>query len=109
MLSADVTTAGAAGLAVAFAGGVLSIASPCSWPLIPGYLAYVSGVAVGGTGRARRAVGAGAPFVPGFALVVTAPGATPSLLRPLLLRQLPPITQVAGALVLAIGLATPGL
>ena len=42
--------AGTAGLAVAFAAGAVSIATPCSWPLIPGYLAYVSGVAAGGTG-----------------------------------------------------------
>ncbi|TMK39071.1 MAG: cytochrome C biogenesis protein [Actinobacteria bacterium] len=109
MLSADVTTAGAAGLAVAFAGGVLSIASPCSWPLIPGYLAYVSGVAVGETGRTRRVVGAGALFVLGFAIVFTALGATASVLGTFLLRQLPLITKVAGVFVIAMGLATLGV
>jgi cytochrome c-type biogenesis protein len=109
MLSADVTTAGAAGLAVAFAGGTLSIASPCSWPLIPGYLAYVSGVAVGETGRTRRVVGAGALFVLGFAIVFTALGATASVLGTFLLRQQPLITRVAGVFVIAMGLATLGV
>src|SRR5437879_11760565 len=102
MLSAAVNTVGAAGLAVAFAGGTLSIASPCSWPLIPGYLAYVSGVAVGETGRTRRVVGAGALFVLGFAIVFTALGATASVLGTFLLRQQPLITKVAGVFVIAI-------
>src|SRR2546421_3449244 len=105
MLSADVTTAGAAGLAVAFAGGVLSIASPCSWPLIPGYLAYVSGVAVGETGRTRRVVGAGALFVLGFPIVFTPPGAPAPVLGTFLLPHQPPITKVARVFALALGLA----
>src|SRR2546423_13055221 len=103
MLSAAVNTAGAAGLAVAFTGGALSIASPCSWPLIPGYLAYVSGVAGGGTGRTRPGGGAGAPVVLGLPLVFTAPGATAPPLGPLLLRPQPPITKGARVLVLALG------
>jgi cytochrome c-type biogenesis protein len=109
MLSADVTTAGTAGLAVAFAGGVVSIVSPCCWPLIPGYLAYVSGVGVGETGRARRVVGAGALFVLGFAIVFTALGATASVLGSFVLRQQPIITKVAGVFVIAMGLATLGV
>jgi cytochrome c-type biogenesis protein len=109
MLLATVSTAGGAGLVVAFAGGVLSIASPCSWPLIPGYLAYVSGVAVGETGRTRRVVGAGALFVLGFAIVFTALGATASVLGAFLVRQLPLITKIAGVFVIVLGLATLGV
>src|SRR3979411_3022791 len=109
MLPAAVNAAGAAGLAVAFVGGALSIASPCSWPLIPGYLAYVSGVAVGETGRTRRVVGAGALFVLGFAIVFTALGATASLLATFLPRQQPLITKVAGVFVIVMGLATLGV
>jgi cytochrome c-type biogenesis protein len=108
MLPAAINTTGAAGLAVAFAGGILSIASPCSWPLIPGYLAYVSGVAVGERGRTRRVVGAGALFVLGFAIVFTALGATASVLGGFLLRQQPIITKVAGVFVIVMGLATLG-
>src|SRR5437764_14596624 len=103
MLSAEVTTAGAAGLVVAFAGGTLSIASPCAWPLIPGYLAYVSGVAVGEQGRTARIVGAGALFVLGFAIVFTALGATASVLGGFLLRRLSLLTKVAGVFVVVMG------
>src|SRR4030081_832664 len=109
MLSAGVNTAGAAGLAVAFAGGTLSIDSPCSWPLIPGYLAYVSGVAVGETGRTRRVVGAGALFVLGFALVFTALGAHAWLLAPFVRPTPPLITRVAGVFVIVMGLAPLGV
>ncbi|MDX6523878.1 MAG: Cytochrome biosis protein transrane region, partial [Gaiellales bacterium] len=31
-------------LAVAFAAGFVSFISPCVWPLIPGFLSFVSGV-----------------------------------------------------------------
>src|SRR6266849_1898462 len=108
-MPAAISTAGAAGLAVAFAGGTLSIASPCSWPLIPGYLAYVSGVGVGETGRTKRVVGAGALFVLGFAIVFTALGATASVLGSFLLRQQPLITKIAGVFVIVMGLAMLGV
>src|SRR5260370_12472331 len=107
MLSADVATAGAAGLAVAFAGGVVSIVSPCCWPLIPGYLAYVSGVGVGETGRARRVVRSGAPFVLCFSFVFTPLGATPSVLGRLLLRPQPLLNRRAPVFLLLPRVATP--
>ena len=108
-MPAAISTAGAAGLAVAFAGGTLSIASPCSWPLIPGYLAYVSGVGLGETGRTRRVMGAGALFVLGFAIVFTALGATASVLGSFLQRQQLVFTKVAGVFVIVMGLATLGV
>lgn len=102
-------TAGVAGLAVAFGAGVLSIAAPCSWPLIPGYLAYVSGVGAGETGRVRRVMGASGLFVLGFAVVFTALGATASVLGALLVRHLPLLVKLAGAFVIVMGLATLGV
>jgi len=106
---AAVSTSGPAGLAVAFAGGTLSIASPCAWPLIPGYLAYVSGVGAEETGKTRRVVGAGALFVLGFAVVFTALGATASVLGSFLLRQQSVITKVSGVFVILMGLAMLGV
>jgi cytochrome c-type biogenesis protein len=108
MMPATVT-AGATGLAVAFVGGSLSIATPCSWPLIPGYLAYVSGVATGESGHARRVLGATALFVLGFALVFTALGATASVLGSFLARQTTLFVRVAGVFVILMGLATLGV
>ncbi|MGH2990866.1 MAG: cytochrome c biogenesis protein CcdA, partial [Solirubrobacterales bacterium] len=35
---------GPAGLALAFAAGIVSFTSPCVLPLVPGYLCFVSGV-----------------------------------------------------------------
>jgi cytochrome c-type biogenesis protein len=108
MMPATVT-AGAAGLGVAFAGGTLSIATPCSWPLIPGYLAYVSGVAHGETGHARRVLGATALFVLGFAIVFTALGASASVLGGFLASRTTLFVRLAGIFVILMGLAMLGV
>jgi Cytochrome C biogenesis protein transmembrane region len=39
------------GMATAFAAGVVSFLSPCVLPLVPGYVSYVSGNALGGIER----------------------------------------------------------
>ena len=41
-------------LPIALAAGLVSFASPCILPLVPGYLAYVGGVAGDGRKRDRR-------------------------------------------------------
>ena len=56
--------ADALGLAVAFAAGFVSFASPCVWPLVPAYLSFVSGVAFAEVeARTGRVVAATACFV----------------------------------------------
>jgi len=45
---------GAITLPLAFLAGLLSFLSPCVLPLIPGYLGYLSGTAVMGSGNASR-------------------------------------------------------
>ena len=63
-------------LAVAFAAGVVSVLSPCVWPLIPGYLSFVSGVPAGAlTDHRRRVTAAAVGFVVGFTAVFTLAGA----------------------------------
>lgn len=61
---------------LAFAAGVVSFASPCVFPLVPGYLSFVAGGA-GGAGErdARHAVVPILLFIAGFAAVFTALGA----------------------------------
>ncbi|MEX2275678.1 MAG: cytochrome c biogenesis protein CcdA [Actinomycetota bacterium] len=60
--------------ALAFAAGVVSFASPCVFPLVPGYLSFVSGgVEEGATGR--KALVPIALFIAGFATVFTLLGA----------------------------------
>jgi cytochrome c-type biogenesis protein len=59
--------------AIAFAAGLLSFASPCVLPLVPGYLSYVTGLSgqdlASGSARARGRVLLGSTlFVVGFAI-----------------------------------------
>jgi cytochrome c-type biogenesis protein len=62
---------------LAFAAGFVSFASPCVLPLLPGYVAFLSGAAGnldGKSGRGRAVVGALA-FVLGFAVLYVSFGA----------------------------------
>ncbi len=97
--------------ALALVAGVLSFSSPCCLPLMPGYVAYVSGVAApeGGVAVRRRAVGAGLLFVLGFTIVFTVLGASASTLGSLLLRNRTLLIRVAGVIVIILGLASAGL
>jgi cytochrome c-type biogenesis protein len=62
--------------ATAFAAGFLSFTSPCVLPLVPGYLSYVSGVAVDELDvQPRRVTVTTAWFVAGFAAMFVALGA----------------------------------
>ena len=58
---------------LAFVAGLVSFATPCVLPLVPGYLAVVSGQEAGVGGR--RVVLASLPFVAGFTAVFVALGA----------------------------------
>jgi cytochrome c-type biogenesis protein len=57
---------------LAFAAGVVSFASPCVFPLVPGYLSFVAG---GERREERRPVVPILLFIAGFAAVFTALGA----------------------------------
>ncbi len=66
-----------AALPLAVAAGLVSFVSPCVLPLLPGYLAFLSGstgAAGGRSGRGRAVLGALA-FVVGFAVVFVSFGA----------------------------------
>src|SRR5881396_1418855 len=58
--------------ALAFAAGVVSFASPCVFPLVPGYLSFVAG---GEVKEEQRPVGPILLFIAGFATVFTLLGA----------------------------------
>jgi len=99
-------------VALALVAGVVSFTSPCCLPLMPGYVAYVSGVAVDGDGSVlvrRRVLGAALLFVLGFATVFTLLGAGASVAGAFLLRNRLVIEKVGGAFVIAMGLVTMGL
>jgi cytochrome c-type biogenesis protein len=107
---------------VAVIAGLVSFASPCVLPLVPGYLGYLggmSGASVGqaGLGRAapsRPAASRGrlltgvALFVAGFTLVFVAVGTLAGSLGALLGRWEDPLMRVLGVVVVLMGLAFLG-
>ncbi len=87
---------GEPGLVIAFAAGLISITSPCCLPLLPGYLAYLTGLAGDEPARRTRTVAAATLFVLGFSAVFIALGATASELGALLFAYRLPVERVAG-------------
>lgn len=101
---------GPVGFLVAFFVGTVSFFSPCVLPLLPGYLSYMSGVGgheieVSGEASKARVVRAVLLFVGGFAVVFTALGASASALGDFLVRNLPVVTRIAGAIVIVMGMS----
>ena len=128
MALADVVVDGPLLLAapLAVAAGLVSFLSPCSLPLVPGYLSYVGGLsgsevtrssAAGSTlvagppvGAARRRVLLGAClFVLGFSAVFTAYGAAAGALGGLLFDQSRTLTVVLGVVTVLLGLVFAGM
>ncbi len=90
---------------LALAAGVLSFTSPCTLPLVPGYLGYISGVSA----SRGRTLASAAVFVAGFALVFTALGATASAAAGLLAGHRQLLDRLAGVLIIGLGLFLLGL
>jgi cytochrome c-type biogenesis protein len=63
---------------VALAAGVLSFLSPCVLPIVPPYLAYMSGISVGELRKGRGALMAASFFVLGLSTVFLLMGAATS-------------------------------
>ena len=126
------------GFAVAFGAGMVSFLSPCVLPLVPGYLAMMSGLGTAelaeATARPPAAVGAGAvaiasrstqsaarrrvlratlratlAFVAGFTAVFVAFYAAATAVADVLFRNQEVITRVAGVVVVVMGLVVAGL
>jgi cytochrome c-type biogenesis protein len=94
-------------IALAFAAGVLSFATPCVLPLVPGYLSAVSGAAPGTSGR--RVAAASIPFIAGFTLVFVALGAAAAATGGLFDENRRVVLQAAGIVVVVFGFALMGL
>lgn len=102
---------------IAALAGLLSFFTPCSLPLVPGYLSYVAGMAgsespvtrelsgmrTGGRERGRMLLGAWL-FVAGFAVVFVSYGAVFGALGAQLAVYQDVIIRVAGALTILLGL-----
>jgi cytochrome c-type biogenesis protein len=110
----DLATSGPLLLAsgVAVLAGAVSFASPCVIPLVPGYLAYLTGLvgAEGGTAAdRRRVVGAVALFVLGFSVVFTATVVTVLGVADRLFLEATTLQRIGGVVTIAMGLVFVGL
>ncbi|AUQ54028.1 cytochrome c biogenesis CcdA family protein [Phaeobacter inhibens] len=93
---------------VALTAGLVSFLSPCVLPIVPPYLAYMSGVSIGeiqGTARARRkAIVAALFFIMGLSTVFLLLGFTASAFGAFVLQNQELFAQVSGVVVIVFGL-----
>lgn len=102
---------------IALFAGLLSFLSPCVLPLVPPYLCYLGGTSIEefAEGREidravqRRMVFASFSFVAGFTTVFVTLGATASVLGRLIAQNLDILAQIAGVVIILMGLHFLGL
>lgn len=95
-----------AALAVAALAGLISFASPCVLPLVPGFLGYLGGMSpetTEGSGRGRLLAGA-ALFVVGFSAVFITMSVVVSGVALSLREHQDLLLRIGGAIVIALGL-----
>lgn len=98
---------GLLGVGIAFAGGVVSFASPCCLPLVPAYLAFMVGT-TDGADRRRTLLHALA-FCIGFSVIFVAFWASIGLVGYLLADNVRYLRQVGGGLLILLGLNVAGV
>lgn len=92
-------------LLLAFAAGLVSFVSPCCLPLVPGYLATVSGAQPADLGRRvdRRVVGRSLIFVSTFSLIFVLLGLGATAVGSFLFRNQPALNKVSGVAIIVMG------
>ncbi len=102
---------GPLGIAFAFAAGVISFLSPCVLPLVPVYIAHLTGVssAPEAVASRRETLSHALAFVLGFGIVFTVIGASVGLAGGLVRDQLPLLEKVAGVFLIILGLNLMGV
>jgi len=98
----------------AFGAGMISFASPCVLPLVPGYLSLMSGLSASEIAEARgvdqrRVLRATLLFVAGFTVVFVALGAAASAIGGALYDHQRGLNQITGVLVIVMGLFLIGV
>lgn len=96
------------GILAAFLGGLVSFFSPCTLPLVPGYLSVVTGGAVTEASNRLKAMWLSVCFVLGFSIVFVALGASASMLGQWLMAYRQEANLVAGVLIVLMGLFMMG-
>jgi len=93
-------------IVLAFAAGLVSFASPCCLPLVPGYLAAVSGTEPDDLGRRLdpRVMTRSLMFVTTFSAIFILLGLSATALGNVLFENRLTLNKVAGATIIALGL-----
>lgn len=94
-------------LGLALVAGFVSFASPCVLPLVPGFLAYVTGLT--DEKRRTRLVSGALLFVLGFGAVLIAVSFAIVWVRELTIRYQDEVTRVGGVIVILLALVYLGL
>lgn len=91
---------------LALLAGAISFSSPCCLPLLPGYLAHISGLVTPGAARSLRSrtLAGALLFVLGFTLVFALLGAGAGLLGSVLAEHRELMLRLAGSVILVMAL-----
>ncbi len=88
---------------ISFAAGVVGFLSPCVLPLLPGYVAFMTGAGVSERVPVRKALRGTLAFVAGLTVVFVSLGATASVLSSFLNEHKRAIEVASGIFVIAMG------
>jgi len=110
VLASATVTVGSPSILLAFAAGLVSFVSPCCLPLVPGYLATVSGAKPGEGSRRLdpRMLGRSGLFVLTFSLIFILLGLGATAIGSFLFDNQPLLSKIAGATIIAMGLLFAG-
>lgn len=107
LLASSSDTATGVGIPVALAAGLVSFLSPCVLPLVPGYLSTVIGVTPADMKNVgvRRVLVPSVLFIASFSAIFILLGLTATVIGHTLNTHKHALSQVGGALILAMGVA----
>lgn len=97
------------GLIGAFAGGLISFFSPCTLPLLPGYLSVVTGGSINKKDKKLEALILSVFFIMGFTLIFIILGLGASSLSQFLRGYRQELNWITGSVVILLGLFMTGL
>ena len=99
-------------IGISFAAGVLSFLSPCVLPLVPGYIAQISGVSIDGlkegTSNRRAVILNSLAFNAGLSVIFLLLGTTAGLVGAAITSN-PWVRIIGGVVIIAFGLQLIGL
>jgi cytochrome c-type biogenesis protein len=100
-------------LAIAFLAGLISFLSPCVLPIIPGYIAYISGLSATALQEKKgfnpSILISAIAFVLGFSLIFTLMGAGSTFIGNFLFAYKKIISEIAGVFIVILGLHFTGI